>query len=46
MIAVQGVVLASAPIGAVMRRVAFNHYSRTNFENRAMIRTRGWPSAW
>ena len=34
MVAVQGVVLASAPIGGVMRRVAFNHYSRTNPENR------------
>jgi hypothetical protein len=30
MVAVQGVVLASAPIGGVMQRVAFNHYSRTD----------------
>jgi hypothetical protein len=34
MVAVQGVVLASAPIGGVMQRVAFNRYSRTDPGNR------------
>jgi hypothetical protein len=34
MVAVQGVVLASAPIGGVQHRLAFNHYSRSDPDNR------------
>jgi hypothetical protein len=34
MVAVQGVVLASAPIGPAMQRVALHHYSRTDPEYR------------
>jgi hypothetical protein len=34
MVAVQGVVLTSAPIGGVPHRLALNHYSRTDPENR------------
>jgi hypothetical protein len=34
MVAVQGVALATAPIGGVMRRVAYNHYSRSDPQTR------------
>jgi hypothetical protein len=34
MVGVQGVVLASAPIGGTLQRLAFNHYSRSDPENR------------
>jgi hypothetical protein len=34
MVAVQGVTLATAPIGGVMCRIAYNHYSRSDPETR------------
>ena len=34
MVAVQGVALVTAPIGGVMQRIAYNHYSRSDPQNR------------
>lgn len=34
MLAVQGVALVTAPIGGVMSRIAYNHYSRSELETR------------